>query len=414
MKQFCCLLALFFLSCSSKVSNEPVLVSIQLMDRNGVQETISQPERLNKYAGKTFLDPQPYEKVTCHYKNQNHSHSRVISYHKNGQVMQVLDVVAARAKGPYKEYFENGFVKLEAEVIEGIGDISEVAQQTWIFDGLSKVYYESGALKAQISYEKGQLQGVSLYYREDGTVHRQTPFESGLAQGEEVFFNPGGETLGTVQYVRGLKHGKAWFGSGLNGLNVLEYYSQGKLIEAEYRSNQGDVLSKVSEGSGLRTVFEKGRLARTEEIKEGFVEGKVSYYGNLKNLEHVLTQKGGMKEGEELFYHPNGKTKLKIHWENDQIHGIVQSWYENGLVESERMYASNKKEGTAFAWYQDGSRMLIEEYENDLLIQGRYYKKGDNEPVSRVKEGDGLATLYDAKGNFLKKIPYRKGLPAHG
>lgn len=72
------------------------------------------------------------------------------------------------------------------------------------------------------------------------------------------------------------------------------------------------------------------------------------------------------------------------------------------------------KEGTAFAWYQDGSRMLIEEYENDLLILGRYYKKGDNEPVSRVKEGDGIATLYDPKGNFVKKIPYRKGIPAHG
>lgn len=414
MKQLYCVIGLFLLSCSSKVSKDPILVSVQLMDRNGVQETISQPERLNKYVGKTFLDPQPYEKVTCHYKMQNKAHSRVISYHKNGQVMQVLEVVASRAKGPYKEYFESGAVKLEAEVIEGIGDINPIAQETWIFDGISRVYYESGALKAEISYEKGQLHGTSLYYREDKTVFRQTPFISGLAHGEEVFFSPGGQTLGTVQYVKGAKHGKAWFGSGLNGLNVLEHYSQGKLIEAEYRSTQGEVLSKVSEGSGLRTIFDQGRLARTEEIRDGFVEGKISYYGINEKLEHVLIHKNGVKEGEELFFHSNGKTKLKILWENDQIHGVVQSWYENGLVESERMYASNKKEGTAFAWYQDGSRMLIEEYENDLLIQGRYYKKGDNEPVSRVKEGDGIATLYDSKGNFIKKIPYRKGIPAHG
>lgn len=120
-----------------------------------------------------------------------------------------------------------------------------------------------------------------------------------------------------------------------------------------------------------------------------------------------------MKEGEECFFHPNSKLKLRIIWENDQIHGVVQSWYEEGMVESERMYAGNKKEGTAFAWYKDGSRMLIEEYENDILLSGRYYKKGDQEPVSRVKEGEGIATLYDARGNFLKKISYKKGLPSH-
>ena len=408
-------IVLFFLtSCAQKnLSQEKALVSIQLMDRNGVQETISQPERLKKFENVNFFDPQPYEKVTCHYKHKGFSQSKVLSYHKNGAVMQFLEVVSSRAKGAYREFFDSGSLKVEAEVIEGIGDLSFIAQESWIFDGLSKVCYENGKLKATVQYEKGVLHGQSTYFQEDGTIWKTTPFVAGFVQGEELFFSKKGEQIGVITYDKGLKQGRSWFGPQANGLSCVEEFASGKLMEGEYRTPDGALISKVTNGEGIRTVFEKGKLLRTEEIFDGIVQGKISFYLSNGQLEHTILQKNGMKEGEECFFHSNGKLKLKILWENDQIHGIVQSWYEDGMVESERMYAQNKKEGTAFAWYKDGSRMLIEEYENDILITGRYYKKGDQEPVSRVKEGEGVATLYDAKGYFLKKISYKKGLPFH-
>jgi antitoxin component YwqK of YwqJK toxin-antitoxin module len=55
--------------------------------------------------------------------------------------------------------------------------------------------------------------------------------------------------------------------------------------------------------------------------------------------------------------------------------------------------------------------MLLEEYENDHLIQGYYWKKGDLREVSSIDQGNGTATLYDAEGIFLKKISYKKGEP---
>ncbi len=55
--------------------------------------------------------------------------------------------------------------------------------------------------------------------------------------------------------------------------------------------------------------------------------------------------------------------------------------------------------------------MLSEEYENDLLVSGTYYKKGDTKPVSRVSDKKGIVSLYDPDGYFLKKIPYEKGIP---
>ena len=71
----------------------------------------------------------------------------------------------------------------------------------------------------------------------------------------------------------------------------------------------------------------------------------------------------------------------------------------------------NKKNGLCTVWYKDSSIMLVEEYENNRLVKGTYYKKNDSLPVSTVNNGSGTVTLYDSDGNFLKSIKYLKGVP---
>ena len=91
------------------------------------------------------------------------------------------------------------------------------------------------------------------------------------------------------------------------------------------------------------------------------------------------------------------------------IKGYTQ--YESGTLESQREMHDNKKHGLFFAWFQEGDLMLMEEYENDLLIKGSYYKKWEKKPISKIENGSGLATIFDKEGKFLKKITYEKGLP---
>ena len=55
--------------------------------------------------------------------------------------------------------------------------------------------------------------------------------------------------------------------------------------------------------------------------------------------------------------------------------------------------------------------MMIEEYEQDILVRGEYYDKEEKVPVSTVEEGEGLATLFDAEGNFVQKVHYLHGTP---
>ena len=53
--------------------------------------------------------------------------------------------------------------------------------------------------------------------------------------------------------------------------------------------------------------------------------------------------------------------------------------------------------------------MFIEEYENDILIKGSYYQINQKEPVSTIIKGNGIATLFDSTGRFIKKIHYSEG-----
>ena len=71
--------------------------------------------------------------------------------------------------------------------------------------------------------------------------------------------------------------------------------------------------------------------------------------------------------------------------------------------------ANNKRNGVCTAWYRDGSLMFVEEYELDRLRKGEYYKKGSFKPESLVLDGCGTATMYDAEGQFVRRLSYYNG-----
>ena len=73
--------------------------------------------------------------------------------------------------------------------------------------------------------------------------------------------------------------------------------------------------------------------------------------------------------------------------------------------------SNNKKNGHSTAWYRDGSLMMIEEYEQDKLVRGEYYGRGEKFPVSMVVDGKGIVTRFDADGTFIQRVTYKLGKP---
>jgi antitoxin component YwqK of YwqJK toxin-antitoxin module len=411
-------LLLILTGCASKTAqNSDDLVTIQTLDRNGFSETVSAKERLGKYEKTDFLTPQPYQKVVRVYgkSSQGKTNSKVTTYHSNGQPWQYLEVENGRAHGKFLEWHPNGQIKVEAYVIEGTPDLSEVAQLTWFFEGVCLVYDEQARPAAKILYEKGLLEGVSLYYHPNGVLSKEIPYHKDGIDGLVQIFDVQGICIEKINYTEGVKDGSAIAHWTPSELKYTEEWEKGLLLSATYFNADGKEISRVENSAGFQAVFENQTLSSLVEYQKGVIEGQVKNFnpkGQLVSLYHI---KDDMKDGEEWEYYPsNDKSpspKLCLQWKEDTLQGTVKTWYENNVLESQREMHDNKKHGPSYAWFKEGSLMLMEEYENDLLIKGSYFKKDSKRPISKIENGKGIATLSDKDGRFIKKIVYEKGAP---
>lgn len=416
-----CSLAIIATSCGPKaqVNRGDGLAAIQLYDRNGVQETISNKERTTIYENNDFLAAQPYTKVIRTYErgNDGTSKAKITTYHDNGQIWQYLDTLNGRACGDYLEWHQNGKKRMQATVIEGIGDLNIKAQSSWVFEGKSFVWDLNEAVVAEINYDKGKLEGRSVYYHPNGTISKVIPYKQDQIEGTISIYDAEGELIGKTDYIDGKRDGISEFKGSEFIPKREEVYHKGELISGKYWDFDNTIVSEIDAGCGIRPLYENGKLLEEREYIKGFPEGEVKTYrenGTLETMYHVYD---GKKEGEEWCYYDSldrSKTlqpMLHIMWHDDEIHGTVRTWYEDGTLESEKEILHNKKNGMLLAWYKNGNLMIVEEYEDDKLVTGKYFKPSEETPVSRVVAGAGIATIYNADGKFIRKIEYDEGSP---
>ena len=396
----------------------PKVKSICLIDRNGISETISNVDRLKQYERIDFLCNQPYQKVLrIYHRNQNGDIQAFInSYYPNGQPKQYLEVVNSRAYGTYQEWFENGGRKLEAFVIGGEPDINPSAENTWLFDGNSCSWNDEEVLLAVIPYEKGILEGESLYYHSNGNVWKRVPFCENEVHGNFETYLETGELLQQTNYYKGKKSGRSYRYWHPDQLASEEEYCDDLLQQGFYYDSVGTLVSQIQDGNGYKAVFGKTEVSESQEYQKGVQEGEVKIFGADRKPVRKYSVKNNLKHGEDIEYddHParRDRPKLLITWHEGKIQGIVKTWYDNGVQESNREMSNNTKNGISTAWYRDGSLMLLEEYEHNKLLKGEYFSRAEKQPISTIKEGKGVATLFDSEGNFLRKITYEKGIPA--
>lgn len=401
------------------------LTSVHIVDRNGFSETISNKDRLSQFQKVDFLASQPYQKVLRVFARDSKGNIRsiVTSYHENGNPRQSLEIVNGRAYGHYKEWHENGKIFITSKVIGGVADITQTAQRSWLFDNTSQVWDEDGNLTAVIPYSQGSLEGDSLYYHINGKVWKKIPYVKNQINGTVEIFKDSGELLQQMSYQNGLKHGSSTRFWAPNQMASQEDYHSGKIHNAQYFDKKGKLISQIEQGTGYRATFGKESISELQEYRNGDLAGEVKVYtpiGSLKRSYHI---KNGIKHGEEVEYFDQlpfltqatetaPSPKISFHWHEGKIHGLVKTWYSNGNQESQKEMSNNRKTGLSTVWYKDGNLMMIEEYDQDKLVKGDYFRKGDRIPASQVIQGKGIVTLFDAEGHFLKKIPYLNGKPS--
>lgn len=398
----------------------PKLTSLNIVDRNGFSETISSEERLSKYNKVDYFSSQPYQKVLRIYSRdcRGNINAFLTSYYPNGQVKQYLEIVNNRAYGMYREWHQNGVVKLDSFVVGGEADVVDAACATWLFDGCCNVWNEDDILEAQIPYSQGVLEGTSYYYHPNQVIWKKIPIHKGVPHGKAEVFLSDGRLLQAIEYNNGNKQGPSlrYWENGLIASD--ERYSSGNLATAHYYDPEGRLLSSIENGNGYRVLFGKETISELHQYLNGKQHGEVKAFDEDGNLLQVYHMQDDIKNGIETIYYTQDEVrskspipKLLVTWSDGKIQGLVKTWYNNGIQESQREMQNNMKNGVLTAWYLDGSTMMIEEYEKDKLINGEYYLPGEKHSISSVRGGKGVATLFDSKGNVIKKINYQNNRP---
>ncbi|AAF38910.1 toxin-antitoxin system YwqK family antitoxin [Chlamydia muridarum str. Nigg] len=409
----------FLLACGlleAGVYDKLRLTGINIIDRNGLSETICSKEKLQKYAKVDFLSPQPYQKVMRTYKNASgEAVACLTTYYPNGQIRQYLECLNNRAFGRYREWHSNGKIRIQAEVIGGIADLHPSAEAGWLFDGTTYAYDSDGRLEAVICYEKGFLEGTSVYYHSNGNVWKECPYHKGVAHGDFFVFTEEGNLLKKQTYCKGLLSGHSLrYEPGSQLLLAEEEYVQGKLRSGKYYDPfTKEVIACVVDGKGEQAIYGRYAVIETRTILRGSPHGKVVLFDESgKTILQTYSLINGQKEGEEIFFYPGGEgKKMLLTWSKGILQGSVKTWYPNGALESSKELVQNKKNGLLMVYYPSGQIMATEEYVEDLLIKGEYFRPDDRYPYAKVEKGCGTAVFFSATGGLLKKVSYEDGKP---
>lgn len=411
----CFVFACFFLTgCHSPATR---LSRVFVVDTQGFSQTVTTPTSLERFEKIDFTRPQPYQKVmrTWKSKGKEGDISILTSYYPSGQLMQYLEGQSGRAFGLYKEWHENGHLKVLVRVSGGTFDLGEAAESTWIFDGLSEAFDEDGKKQAEIFYVKGSKEDQANFYYSSGALWQRINYQNNELHGPYTSWYESGAVYQEANYLKDLLDGQcvAWWPNGQK--QSQELYKKDKLQEATYWDISGKVVAQVSGAKGERAIFANKGLAELQTIEAGEVLGWVGYFDEEGQLWHEVNIKNGLKDGQETFFYPikEGKRlpKIIMQWVQGTLHGSVRTWFATGQLESERQVVQEQSHGPYVAYYPDGSLRVLEEYRKGKLVDGQYFSHGNLQAVSRVIAGQGTATLFDERGHLIKEITYRDGEP---
>ena len=406
------LLPVIALGCHT--SDKGTIVHLQIVDRNGYTKTVTDPDQIKKFEFTDVKGSSQHEKIIKVYdKNQE---GAITLYHDSGLLWQYLETKGGRAHGVYEEYDRAGKLHIKSFVTEGIADLTDEAKTSWVFDDISTVYDPKGNIVAKIPYLKGVQEGEAQYFYTNGAVKTKIPYSKNKIVGQVRGYDEQGNLNLMINYLDGVKEGEAYSNGSIEAGAYEEVYRNGRLVFGKYFDTDGKLYSEIENSKGIKPIFENGILVKTEEYNQGKIQGAITTFRNDRTIESCYSVVDGKKDGEEIVYYPAAigiepVKKLLISWREGLIHGRVCTWYPNGVLESEKEMIDHKKEGTYLSWYMDSSLMMVEEYRQDTLLNGKYLRKGDNVPISRVIDGVGDAHIYDKNGLLVRKITYYNGNP---
>lgn len=163
-------------------------------------------------------------------------------------------------------------------------------------------------------------------------------------------------------------HGKwVWSHQKTNTTYLIGHYRNGvKHGQWTYHFTNGKPVTRGTYHNGKRTDtwvrwHNNGAIAATGKYKSGQKHGKWTYWYNNKRTWRTGSYRNGREDGLWIEWHDNGNKHRHTTFIADPgnpitnvLHGLHQSWYENGKPKERGNYVFGKKEGIWKYWNDKG------------------------------------------------------------
>lgn len=131
----------------------------------------------------------------------------------------------------------------------------------------------------------------------------------------------------------------------------LEFDKQGAIVKkVEYKNN-------VMDGSYLR--FKNAVLMERIGYKEGKKNGEATIYYDKGTVMETSTFKDGNRDGVTIWYANKDKTQGEMvamyTYKDGKFEGLQETYYEDGKLKTQKMFADNVQNGPSYEFYEDGS-----------------------------------------------------------
>lgn len=279
----------------------------------------------------------------------------------NGKVYNHKEFKGATGEGQTKSYLPDGTVTREGQYSSG----DNVGEFKW--------YHNDGSLATTGSYKDDERHGTWKWYFEGSDQLSQVnEYIDGKKVGTEYQYHENGKLEAEVSYRDGDRHGKSTYYDEFGEVQYILFHENDYMLGYSYLGSDGKPVEMIEfdrNNGEMKTYYKNGKVSYEATYKNGFIEGKSSFYMSNGKPEMERNFIKGDLDGEYKTYYANGKVKSFIHYKDDQKHGEMIEYYSTGKKKIVTNYVLGTIHGWVTYYDKNGNQTKREYYYNGRLIK---------------------------------------------
>ncbi len=256
----------------------------------------------------------------------------LLSYPVTGQEQEQETGEAAENIEEVIEYHYNGNKKIEGQLQDGQRH------------GLWTEWYEEGQKKGEQEYDEGKKSGLWKEWHLNGNMKSQVEYQDDQYHGTWSEWYLSGQKKITKHYKEGTPQGR-W----------TEWNEDGNMIRITAFFANGDKKSE--------TTFSYSGEGTVKTYHEWFDNGN-------KRLEQQM--KNNIKHGHYREWFEDGTPSIDTQFKEGKEDGLHRDFHTNGNRRMEIEMRDGKKNGRATYWNEEGVKLWIKIYMDDVYVRSDY------------------------------------------